>query len=58
MRWNPAADLIVETTEKTILDGKGTYDLARGRRNAKTLSSSGFADALINNMKPSKKDKR
>ena len=58
MGWNTAADLIVETMEKTILEGKVTYDLARGRSNAKTLSSSGFADALINNMKPSKKDKR
>ena len=52
------SEMCIRDREKTILEGKVTYDLARGRSNAKTLSSSGFADALINNMKPSKKDKR
>ena len=58
MGWNSAADLIVESMEKTILEGKVTYDLARGRSVKKILSSSEFANALINNMKTSKKEKK
>ncbi len=57
MGWNSAADLIVKSMEKTILEGKVTYDLARGRSVIKILSSSEFANALISNMKTSKKEK-
>ena len=57
MGWNSAADLIVNSMEKTILEGKVTYDLARGRSVKKILSSSEFANALISNMKTSKKEK-
>ena len=58
MGWNSAADLIVNSMEKTILEGKVTYDLARGRSVKRILSSSEFANALISNMKTSKKEKK
>ena len=35
---------------KSILDGNVTYDLARGREEAKTLKSSEFANSLIDNL--------
>ncbi len=50
MGWDDAADLIVKTMEKSILDGNVTYDLARGRDEAKTLKSSEFANSLIDNL--------
>jgi isocitrate dehydrogenase len=51
MGWDEAADLTIKTMEKSILDGNVTYDLARGRDEAKTLKSSEFADSLIDNLK-------
>jgi len=50
MGWDEAADLIIKTMEKSILDGNVTYDLARGRDEAKTLKSSEFANSLIDNL--------
>ena len=47
MGWDEAADLTIKTMEKSILDGNVTYDLARGREEAKTLKSSEFANSLI-----------
>ena len=43
MGWNEASDLIIKAMEKSISEGNVTYDLARGRKNATTLSSSDFA---------------
>lgn len=48
--WNEAADLIIESMEKSILEGNVTYDLARGREDATILSSSAFADSLVQNI--------
>ena len=50
MGWNEAADLIIESMEKSILEGNVTYDLARGREDATILSSSAFADSLVQNI--------
>ncbi len=50
MGWNEAADLIVNSMEKSISEGNVTYDLARGRTNATTLSSSDFAKSLMENI--------
>ena len=50
MGWDEAADLTIKTMEKSILDGNVTYDLARGRDEAKTLKSSEFAKSLIDNL--------
>ena len=50
MGWDEAADLTIKTMEKSILDGNVTYDLARGREEAKTLKSSECANSLIDNL--------
>lgn len=50
MGWNEAADLIISSMEKSILEGNVTYDLARGRDDASILSTSKFADSLIENI--------
>tara|TARA_Y100000994_G_scaffold44946_1_gene35306 strand:+ start:1437 stop:1598 length:162 start_codon:yes stop_codon:yes gene_type:complete len=50
MGWNEAADLIIKAMEKSISEGNVTYDLARGRTDATTLSSSEFASNLVNNI--------
>ena len=50
MGGDEAADLTIKTMEKSILDGNVTYDLARGREEAKTLKSSEFANSLIDNL--------
>ncbi len=50
MGWNEAADLIVKSMEKSISEGNVTYDLARGRTDATTLSSSDFANSLTDNI--------
>ena len=50
MGWNEAADLIIESMEKSILEGNVTYDLARGREDATILSSSAFAASLVQNI--------
>ena len=50
MGWNEAADLIVKSMEKSISEGNVTYDLARGRTDATTLSSTDFAKSLTDNI--------
>ena len=55
MGWNEAADLIIKAMEKSISEGNVTYDLARGRTDAKTLSSSNFAANLVENIESFKK---
>ena len=50
MGWNEAADLIIKSMDKSISEGNVTYDLARGRDNAKVLSSSDFAKSLVENI--------
>ncbi len=54
MGWKEAADLIHRSTEKTLAQRKGTYDLVRawaaeGQKGTE-LKCSEFADALIENM--------
>ena len=48
--WDEAADLIVESMNKTIGAKTVTYDFARLMDNATEVKCSEFADALINNM--------
>src|SRR6187397_617687 len=48
--WGEAADLIEKGLEKTILQKKVTYDLARQMDGATELKTSQFADAVIANM--------
>lgn len=50
MGWNEAADLIIASMEKSILEGNVTYDLARGRDDASILSTSEFANSLVRNI--------
>jgi isocitrate dehydrogenase len=50
MGWNEAADLIISSMEKSILEGNVTYDLARGRDDASILSTSEFANSLVQNI--------
>jgi isocitrate dehydrogenase len=51
MGWVEAADLIITSMEKTILDKVVTYDFARLMDGAKQVSCSGFGDAMIERMK-------
>ena len=51
MGWIEAADLIISSMEKTILDKVVTYDFARLMEGAKQVSCSGFGDAMIERMK-------
>ncbi|MFS0556592.1 NADP-dependent isocitrate dehydrogenase [Brevibacillus sp. 179-C9.3 HS] len=48
--WNEAADLIINSMEKTISAKTVTYDFARLMEGASELKCSEFADALIQNM--------
>jgi isocitrate dehydrogenase len=48
--WNEAADLIINSMEKTISAKTVTYDFARLMEGAQELKCSEFADALIQNM--------
>jgi isocitrate dehydrogenase len=50
MGWIEAADLIVSSMEKTILQKTVTYDFARLMEGATQLSCSGFGNAMIANM--------
>ena len=50
MGWSEASDLIINAMEKSISEGNVTYDLARGRTDATTLSSSDFAASLVENI--------
>ena len=55
MGWNEASDLIIKAMEKSISEGNVTYDLARGRTDATTLSSSDFAASLVGNIESFKR---
>ena len=48
--WTKAADLIIESMDKTIADKTVTYDFARQMDGAKEIKCSEFADALISNL--------
>lgn len=50
MGWKEAADYIIRGVEEAIAAKEVTYDLARLLEGAKTLSCSGFAQAIINLM--------
>lgn len=50
MGWNEAADMIKIAIEKTILDKKVTYDLARQLDGVSPISSSEFGDEIINRL--------
>ena len=51
MGWVEAADLIISSMEKTILDRVVTYDFARLMQGATQVSCSGFGNAMIDRMK-------
>ncbi len=48
--WHEAADLIMNSMDKTIESKTVTYDFARLMEGATEVSCSGFADALIQNL--------
>jgi len=48
--WNEAADLIIKTMEKTILNKTVTCDFANLMENATTLGTREFGDELIRNL--------
>ncbi|GJG93347.1 NADP-dependent isocitrate dehydrogenase [Cupriavidus pauculus] len=50
MGWTEAADLIIESMEKSILSKKVTYDFARLLEGATQVSCSGFGQVMIDNM--------
>ena len=50
MGWVEAADLIISSMEKTIVDKVVTYDFARLMDGATQVSCSGFGDAMIQRM--------
>lgn len=50
MGWDEAADLIVEAMIRTIQDKTVTYDLHRQMEGASKLSTSEYAEAIVNNM--------
>ncbi len=49
--WNEAAELIKSALEKTILDKKVTYDLARQMENVKPIKTSEYAKEIVRRMK-------
>ncbi|QQC63696.1 NADP-dependent isocitrate dehydrogenase [Paraburkholderia ginsengisoli] len=48
--WTEAADLIIRSMEKSILQKRVTYDFARLMEGATQVSCSGFGQVLIENM--------
>ena len=50
MGWLEAADLLIESMDRTIGAKKVTYDFARMMNDAEKVSSSGFADEMIKRM--------
>jgi isocitrate dehydrogenase len=49
--WQEAADLVVRGLEKAVEQKTVTYDLERQMSGAKLVSTSGFGDAIIKNMR-------
>ena len=50
INWNEAADLLINSIEKTIQDKYVTYDFERLMDNASLVSCSGFAEEMIKRM--------
>jgi isocitrate dehydrogenase len=50
MGWMEAADVIINSMEKAIIDKVVTYDFARQMQGAKQVSCSGFGQAMIERM--------
>jgi len=50
MGWTEAADVIINSMEKAIIDKVVTYDFARQMQGAKQVSCSGFGQAMIDRM--------
>lgn len=50
MKWKEAANLIIDSLEKTIKEKRVTYDLARQMEGAQELKTSQFAEAIVENM--------
>jgi isocitrate dehydrogenase len=50
MGWHEAADLIVQSLEKTILQKRVTYDFERLMEGATILKTSEFGKAMVDNM--------
>ncbi|WP_345811485.1 NADP-dependent isocitrate dehydrogenase [Paraburkholderia sp. PREW-6R] len=50
MGWTEAADRIIESMEKSILQKRVTYDFARLMEGATQVSCSGFGQVMIENM--------
>jgi isocitrate dehydrogenase len=48
--WTEAADMIIQSMDKTIADKTVTYDFARLMDGAKEIKCSEFGDALISNL--------
>lgn len=48
--WTEAADTIIASMEKSILQKRVTYDFARLMEGATQVSCSGFGEVLIENM--------
>jgi isocitrate dehydrogenase len=51
MGWMEAADLVVTGLERSIARKTVTYDLERQMAGARLVSTSGFADEIIRNMR-------
>ena len=49
--WQEAADLVVQGLERAVAQKTVTYDLERQMQGAKLVSTSGFGDAIIRNMR-------
>ena len=49
--WGEAADVVIQSLERTIASKRVTYDLARLIPGSTELKTSEFADAMIGNMK-------
>ncbi|MEX2401535.1 MAG: NADP-dependent isocitrate dehydrogenase [Rhodothermales bacterium] len=50
MGWDEAADMIISSLQKTILQKRVTYDFERQMDDAKLLKTSEFAQAMVENM--------
>jgi isocitrate dehydrogenase len=48
--WTEAADLVMQSLEKTIASKRVTYDLARMIAGSTELKTSEFATAMVGNM--------
>ena len=49
--WQEAADLVVQGLERAVAQKTVTYDLERQMQGARLVSTSGFGDAIIKNMR-------